>query len=251
MTARLLLMTAVPVLLYAVDDTPTLTIRGKKQSIALLASPSGAHRHAVLFLPGDGGWRGLAIKIGQVVSTWGYDVYGFNTKAYLETFTQGKSCLTRAEMQRDLGNVVAWIRSRGAQDVTLLGWSEGAGMAVLAAHDRAADFDGVLTLGLPESAVLGWSWRDTLAVVAGRASDQPRFSVRPLLPAISQIPLWMIHGSQDEYTDLETASELHALANEPKRLIVINGANHRFDGRREELFRAIHEGLDWVRNSSR
>ena len=28
----------------------------------------------VLFVPGDGGWRGRAIKIAQTIASWGYDV---------------------------------------------------------------------------------------------------------------------------------------------------------------------------------
>jgi fermentation-respiration switch protein FrsA (DUF1100 family) len=107
--------------------------------------------------------------------------------------------------------------------------------------------DGVLALGLPESAVLGWSWKDTLAVVARREPDEPRFSVKPLLPAVSPTPLCMIHASQDEYTTAAMTRSLYILANQPKRLVEIEGGNHRFDGKRAELFQALREGLEWVR----
>lgn len=251
MTARLLLMTLMPFLLQAGEIAPALVIRGKQQSVSLLPSASGSHERAVLFLPGDGGWRGLAITIGQTISQWGYDVYGLDTKRYLEGFSEGESRLAGAVMQRDVREFVAWIRSRGARSVTLLGWSEGAGMAALAAQDRAAVLDGVLTMGLPESAVLGWNWKDTLSVMARREPDQPHFLLRTILPGISPTPLWMIHGSQDAYTSPEIARGLYALAREPKRLVEIEGGNHRFDGKREELFRAIHEGLTWVRTAAR
>lgn len=249
MTARLIPVMLAPLLLQAATP-PTLSIRGREQSVTLVAS-SRDHDKALLFLPGDGGWRGLAITIAQTICGWGYDVFGFDTKRYLEGFSQGGAKLNAAEMRQDLHQVIEWVRSRGAKSVTVLGWSQGAGMAILAAHDRPTGLDGVLTLGLPESAVLGWSWRDTLAVAARREPDEPHFSVQPLLPAVSPTPLWMIHGSQDEYTTSQAATSLYDLANEPKRLIEIDGGNHRFDGKQAELFKALREGLQWVRNTGR
>ena len=35
-------------------------------------------------------------------------------------------------------------------------------------------------------------------------------------------------------------------AREPKRLQEIAGANHSFDGHRNELFRSMKEGLEWI-----
>ena len=249
MSARLMVMIWAPGLLLAGDGGPTLAIRGKEQSVSLLNSTPANHDKAVLFLPGDGGWRGTAITIAQTVSSWGYDVYGFDTKKYLEGFSQGSARLSAAEMRQDLRGVVDWVWSRRPKSVTILGWSQGAGMAVLAAHDKAARVDGVLTLGLPESAVLGWNWKDALAVLARREPDEPHFSVTPLLPAVAPTPLWMIHGSRDEYTTPEATRNLYALAKEPKRLVEIEGGNHRFDGKRSELFQAVREGLEWVRST--
>jgi dienelactone hydrolase len=249
MTFRLVLavMAATPLLVSA--DT-SLAIRGRPQSIALLPSARD-HDRAVLFLPGDGGWRGLAITIAQTICQWGYDVYGFDTKRYLEGFTGGDKSLSADEMRQDLRQVIDWVRSGGARSITVLGWSQGAGMAVLAARERPTGVDGVLTLGLPESAVLGWNWKDSLAVLARREPDEPHFPVRPHLPAVSPTPLWMIHGSLDEYTTPAVASSLYAVAKEPKRIIEIEGGNHRFDGRRDQLFQALREGLEWVRSVAR
>lgn len=109
----------------------------------------------------------------------------------------------------------------------------------------------MITLGLPESAVLGWQWKDTLAVLARREPDEPHFPVRPLLASLAPAPLLMIHGCEDEYTRPAEAREMFALAREPKRLVEIRGANHRFDGRRDELFRAVQEGLAWMASPAR
>jgi pimeloyl-ACP methyl ester carboxylesterase len=132
--------------------------------------------------------------------------------------------------------------------VILVGWSQGAGMAVAAVSGGQArsPIHGVITLGLPESAVLGWDWKATLAIVARRDPDQPTFPVKPLLGNIAPTPIWMIHGSEDEYTTPETARELFQAVSAPKQLREIGGANHRFDGHQDELFRSLKEGLEWI-----
>jgi fermentation-respiration switch protein FrsA (DUF1100 family) len=155
-------------------------------------------------------------------------------------------------MQCDLLDVIAWICSRGAKSVTLLGWSHGAGMAVLAAQNWAeASINGVITLGLPETAVLAWNWTDTIASLVRRDPGQPAFGMSALLPTVAPVPLWMIHGAADEYTSPATAERLYRAAVEPKRLVSIPHANHRFDGARGELFQAVQEGLEWVRGAAR
>ena len=105
---------------------------------------------------------------------------------------------------------------------------------------------GVMTLGLPQTAVLGWDWRATLCSIARREPDQPKFAIKPLLQTGTRAPLWMIHGTKDEYTTPETARGLFQAAAQPKKLEEIPGANHRFDGHLEELYRSMKEGMEWL-----
>jgi pimeloyl-ACP methyl ester carboxylesterase len=246
MTLRLSCIALIPALMLAGETQTSFSIRQKEQPITVLTADSSRRDRAVLFLPGDGGWRGAAISIGQAISGWGYDVYGFDTKHYLEAFTGKSSSLTSDGMRRDLSEVVAWIRSRGARSVIAVGWSQGAGMAVIAALNKGGGVDGVVTLGLPERAALGWNWKDTLASIARREPDEPSFQVKELLPGVAPTPVWMIHGTLDEYTPADTARDMYEAVREPKRLVEIEGANHRFDGRRAELYQALREGLEWI-----
>jgi pimeloyl-ACP methyl ester carboxylesterase len=134
--------------------------------------------------------------------------------------------------------------------VILAGWSQGAAMAVAAAADLPASthgqLAGVVTLGLPESAVLGWDWKASLAVIARREPDQPHFSVTPLLPKVTPKPIWMIHGNDDEYSTPAVARTLFQTASEPKHLDEIAGADHRFYGHRDEFYRSLRRGLEWI-----
>jgi len=232
-----------------------LSIRGQDQDIYFYSGSAGSKwsKPPVLFLPGDGGWRGAAVSIAETISSWGYDVYGFDTKRYLESFTPGNATLEPPQMGQDMESLGQWISARNPGRSVVIGWSQGAGMGVLAIASDGGKylFQGLITLGMPESAVLGWKWKDTLAVLARREPDEPHFAIDPLLPAISPLPLWMIHATGDEYTRPEIARRLFASAKEPKRIQIIEGGNHRFDGRREEFFQSLKEGLAWVTGRSR
>jgi type IV secretory pathway VirJ component len=238
-----------PSLLVAGDSTFAASIRGSHQVLARLAS-TGSAPAAVIFLPGDGGWSGLAVTMGQTIASWGYCVYGFDTRKYLEAFSQEGRQLTREQMAEDLRTTVQQVAAASGRRVILSGWSQGAAMAVAAASDQSLkgrdQLAGVVTLGLPESAVLGWDWKATLAVIARREPDQPHFSVAPLLPKVTPKPIWMIHGDDDEYSTPHVARTLYQSAAEPKHLDEIAGAGHRFDGHRDEFYRSLKRGLQWI-----
>jgi hypothetical protein len=70
--------------------------------------------------------------------------------------------------------------------------------------------------------------------------------VKPLLRGIAPTPVWMIHGSEDEYTSLEAERVLFEAVSEPKRFDAIAGANHRFDGHQDQLYRSLKAGLEWI-----
>ncbi len=239
---------AFPILLLAGDSAVSVPLRGKTQMLARLQPTTSALQTAVIFLPGDGGWRGTAVSISRTISSWGYDVYGFDTKKYLESFSEGGTKLSQQELTADMRSLAGQVAGASKRRVILVGWSQGAGMAVAAASglQSPGPIQGILTLGLPESAVLGWDWKATLAVIARREPDQPSFTVKPLLPKVAPAPLWMICGSDDEYTTVESARSLFHSANEPKRMEEIAGANHRFDGHQDELYSSLKKGLAWI-----
>jgi type IV secretory pathway VirJ component len=247
-TPLLLCLAFIPVLSAASDQSLSLNLRGKMLSLARLQPSHAVSDSAVIFLPGDGGWRGVAISMAKMIASWGYDVYGFDTKRYLEAFSEDGAKLSQDQMAIDMKVLSERVNSAAKKPVLLVGWSQGAGMAVLAASRSPSQalIRGVLTLGLPRSAVLGWDWKATVATVARREPDQPAFSVKPLLANMSPTPICMIYGSQDEYTNPENARDLFEAASEPKRLQQVTGANHRFDGHQDELYRLLKQGLEWI-----
>ncbi len=225
-----------------------LLVRGHPQDLYCYPAAAGPAKGRVLFAPGDGGWRGFAVTIAQTLAGWGYDVCGLDTKRYLESFT-GRTTLSESEVMGDFAQIGRWMTG---ERVTVAGWSEGAGLALLAAAgpDGAKRFNGLVTVGLPEAAILGWRLADTITYLTKEDPNEPRFSTTPYLSRVAPLPLMMIQSSQDEYTKLETVRRLFAAAREPKRLSVINARNHRFDGNREDFFRALRDGIEWINQTA-
>lgn len=245
----LALFVTLPLILPAATEATVLApVRGRTLSLARLESKGESSSVAVIFLPGDGGWRGAAVSMGRTIASWGYDVYGFDTKKYLEAFSDGNAKLSPQDLASDVRLIANQVSGASHRRVVLVGWSQGASMSVAAISGlkAAAPIAGVVTLGLPVTGVLGWDWKATLAIIARREPDQPTFAVKPLLPGASPVPVWMIHGTEDEYTTPEIARSLFQAAHEPKKFEEIDGANHRFDGHQDELYRSLKKGLSWI-----
>jgi uncharacterized protein len=103
--------------------------------------------------------------------------------------------------------------------------------------------------------VAGMSFGSWIALTAG--AEDPRVStligIAPPLSrydfsavAESTKPKFFIQGERDEICPLNDMREFYAGAAEPKELVVIDGANHLFDGKVTEVAEAVEDLLgDW------
>ncbi|MCC6362282.1 MAG: alpha/beta hydrolase [Bryobacterales bacterium] len=224
-------------------------IRGKAVDLYLVsAPPSTSKRPVVLFAPGDGGWRGAAIDFARQIASWGYDVIGLDTRQYLSTFT-GETTLTETDIIGDIGRIARSLAP--GRSVTLAGWSAGAGLMVLAASGEKQLYHGVVTMGLADTNVMGWRLKDNLSYLTGRLPDEPTFSGLRHIPRVAPLPLAMIQSSRDEYVPVEEARRLFAAAGEPKRFVLVEAKNHRFEGNQPEFFRQLRAMIEWVNTTER
>lgn len=252
----LVALVLIPALLAAQNVAPgknSLTVRGRVQYVYFYPGRNSADapQGRILFAPGDGGWRGFATAVAETVANWGYDFYGLDTKQYLESFT-GKTTLTETEVMTDIRAIADWIAPVRAGRVILLGWSEGAGLMVLAAaaEDRNK-YVGVITMGLGDMNVLGWRFADNLTYITKKEPREPAFSSLTFIPRIAPLPIVMIQSSNDEYVARSEADRLFAAAREPKRFILVEARNHRFDGNQDEFFRQLRAAFEWVIQTNR
>ncbi len=228
----------------------TVTVRGQPQDVYYYPAADAAGRTArkVLFLPGDGGWRGFAIDMAKTVASFGYDTYGWDIKRYLEGFTSGGTTLRETDVMNDSRTLAQWMTQGKSEPVTVAGWSEGAGLGLLAVAAAAnkQTFAGLVAIGMPDYAFLGWRWSDNITYLTKKDPNEPKFDTLPYMGKVAPLPLAMIHSSQDEYVSAEMVKKLFQSAAEPKRFFLINARNHRYDGNREDFFRALREALEWV-----
>jgi uncharacterized protein len=227
-------------------DENIVTIRGQRQEVHHYPPTAPSLNQKVLFIPGVGGWFGWAITIAETMASWGYDVEGLDTKVYLDGFSR-RAGLTQADVMGDLHELVDWMTNRSGERVALVGWSEGAGLSVLAA---AADgskrvLTGIAVFGLGDENAIAWHRMDNLESLI-KKPNEPTFRASDYIAKISPLPFFMIQSTHDQYTPPDEAQRLFALAQEPKRFVMVEGRDHRFDGNQEEFFRTLRQALEWI-----
>jgi hypothetical protein len=221
-------------------------IRGKTQQLQLYGPETG---NPVILSSGDLGWAGLVTHVAEFLAGRGYRVIGLNSREYLAGFTTRTSALNPADVPRDYRALIDLARQKSAAKPILAGISEGAGLSVLAATDPSnrAAVQGILGLGLPDQNELGWKWQDFTIWVTKKTPDEPSFMVEDIIGKVSPTPLAEIHATHDEFLPLDKAKTMFARAGEPKKMWVVEAANHRFSDNRDELDRRIVEALDWIK----
>jgi len=229
----------------------TVTIRGQAQSLHVYGARGGI---PIVVSSGDGGWIHLGPHVAEVLAAKGFFVVGFDVKAYLERFTSGKVTLRPEDEPGDY-KAIANFAARGAtQKPILIGVSEGAGLSVLAASDprMKTEVAGVIGLGLPELNELGWRWKDAIIYLSHRAPDEPTFSVSTIIDRLAPVPLGAIHSTHDEFVPIAEVQRVLEHANDPKKLWIIEAADHRFSDNLTEFDQCLLEAITWItRHSAR
>jgi uncharacterized protein len=223
-----------------------VVVHGQAQDIYFYPAQGTTHG-TVLFLPGDGGWRGFAIDLAQVMARAGYAVYGLDTKRYLESLND-KTPRHEMDVMNDFHDIALWITQGQPERISLVGWSEGAGLCLLGAASPEGKnlFTGLVTLGLPEQNILGWRLADYLTWITKKTPNEPVFRSIDYIRRVTPLRLWMLQSTRDEYIPLNKGRDMFAAASEPKRFSAIDASNHRFEGNQKELFRLLEEGLRWL-----
>ena len=122
---------------------------------------------------------------------------------------------------------LAYLKENGIEEVVLLGHSQGGAMGAyyLANSDKQAEFSAFVTIG-------------TFNSDNDDAQDSTKWMRRIKLPMLD------LQGSEDLDTVLKhAASRLEILSDAPSAQVTVEGANHFFDGKEEELVGAVN---DWL-----
>ncbi len=231
--------------------TENLLLRSKTQSVAVYDPRPDSQRRAfqVVVTSGDLGWIGLSADIAEHLQANAYRVIGFNSRAYLSSFTTRDSALKPEDVSEDLRTLLGWAASSPASvhAFVLIGVSEGAGLSVVGAGQlpQLQTLKGVIALGLPRETTLGWRWTDFPMWVTKRNPREPLTATSTYLSQL-RTPFVMIHSTHDEWDPIESARAMFALAPEPKKFFAIAASNHRFSDRLPEVLTQIDSALAWM-----
>jgi pimeloyl-ACP methyl ester carboxylesterase len=224
-----------------------VTIRSQMQKVYFYPRADATQHPTILFVPGDRGCEGFAITIAQKLSQLGHDIYCLDTRHYLESFT-GHGGLTTTDIASDFSQLARWIEPNRKTRILLIGWSEGAGLGLAATADAANQviFLGLVAIGMPESNILAWHWKDITASLTKTVPHEPTFKSADFIGRVSPLPLFVIASTSNEYVTPEATRAMYAVAAQPKKLVLVNARDHKYSGNAEGFFRALEEGLAWI-----
>jgi type IV secretory pathway VirJ component len=228
-----------------VETRQTLNIRGHDQMLHLYGTRAGT---PVIVSSGDGGWVHLGPHVAEVLSANGFFVVGFDAKAYLESFTNGTTTLRVEDEPTHYKAIIDFARGGTNRKPVLVGVSEGAGLSVLAATDPSNKeaVAGVIGLGLCDLTELAWRWNDMVIYLTHGTPHERTFSVKAIVDRMAPVPLAAIHSTHDEFVPLGEVQQVIERAGQPKRLWVVNAANHRFSDNVAGFDRALLEAVTWI-----
>jgi len=224
-----------------------ILLRGHPQEVRIYGVRGSGD--PVIVSSGDGGWVHLAPQVAEFLAAKGFFVIGFDAKAYLESFTSDNSTLRPEDEPGDFRTLVAYAARGSSRKPILIGVSEGAGLSVLAATqpEIKKEIAGVIGLGLPDMNELGWRWKDAMIYLSHRHPNEPMFSSAAVIGNVAPVPLAAIHSTNDEFVPLSEVQRVIAAAKEPKKLWVINAANHRFSDNVAEFNQRLLDAIAWLK----
>ena len=230
------------------QTTQELSIRAHRQLLHLYGSPTAV---PVIVSSGDGGWIHLGPHVAEMLSDRGCFVVGVDVKAYLTAFTAGPDALRTSDVPRDFETLAAFASRTTGRKPILIGVSEGAGLSVLAAADANAkrSVAGVIGLGLTETNELGWRWTDSLTYLTHRVPNEPTFSAAAIVSRVAPLPLALVQSTHDEFVSAEQTRRIFADADAPKRLWMVESANHRFSDNLPTLDAKLIEAIEWIQHT--
>ena len=206
--------------------------------------------------------KGRFTRLGEELSPRGYNVFSFDFAGCGES---EDVLLTSGQQQDDLRSAIAYAKSRGMKRIALVGNSMGSYMALRVATPEIETM--LLLAALTGPTQYDWEafyspeqmreWRETghvtmtrdepyfrRTVVDGKLLDEcGSFDQRELLRTV-KCPVLIIHGDGDEEERklLAQSRKGMELLSPESRLVVLPGANHRMEGRLDEI---VELAKDW------
>jgi hypothetical protein len=222
---------------------------GAPLQLQIYQQANAKNQSLVFFSSGDGGWSPFCAEVAAHVAATGKTVVGFNLKEYLTTFASSQKPVTAEELARDYNDLIKAALSRPGVDpqgqVTLAGWSLGAGYSVLVSSDNNLrnQIGRVVAISLPTYNELAWKPTDALIYITHGTPREKVFDAQDYLPRLAPVPLAMLNATNDDTSPLAEAHTLFDKATGVKRFYAVTASGHHFEGGEAEFYRDLDESL--------
>lgn len=219
-----------------------VALRLRPVVIHLTADPTRASDSLVLYVTGDGGWRGKDREVYQQLQQWGYATAGVSAPDYLKSLPGESGTTTPSRLAVDFGRIIETSRHAlqlaDAVPVVLVGVSRGADLVIVAAGQPTlrASLAGVVAIGLT---------REEEYVHRRRRAGEA-IQLYPYLARLGSLPVSLIQSTGDNYVPAQEARGLFGADTPQRRLQAIDARNHSFAGARPALYDALHASLVWL-----
>jgi type IV secretory pathway VirJ component len=222
-----------------------------------LSRPSASPQQMplVLFITGDGGWRGKDLDAFNHLIGWGYPVVGLSAPEYLRPLGQGQ--LPPQVLADDIATIIAGgdqgLHLPASIPVLLVGVSRGADLVVVAAAQRSlrAPVQGVLAVALTkEEEYVRRGRRRAVAPAATATTEtdgEASTMARPYV-ALRRVaaPVSLIQSTNDQYVRAADARQMFGPDTDARQFHAIKSRNHSFSDARGLLYDTMRTSLQWI-----
>ena len=199
--------------------------------------PAPNSQRAVVVCHGLGANRGLFLGVAPFLQRAGYTVLMFDFRGHGDS--GGHTISFGADEARDVAGAVSFLKARGFSRVALYGFSMG-GAAVLNSAAKLpvdavvvdstfTDFAPLVAQNLPSVPQALKQTAVTIIDIYGQlevGASLHQISTRTHIASISPRPLLVVHGTGDQLIPFSQAQTIHRLAQHPKQLWLVKGADH-------------------------
>jgi pimeloyl-ACP methyl ester carboxylesterase len=228
----------------------TVTLNG--HSLTLHLAPARARTLPLLvFTTGDGGWRGTDLEVFRKLVKWGYPAVGFSAPEYVKYLRGENATTTPFRLAHDYEEIIEaaklGLELPGSTPVVMVGVSRGAGLAVVAAGQRALrdQLAGVIAIALTkEEEHVQWFRRTP--DVPRRSRVRVMLDIYEYLPRLGSVPISVIQSTHDNYLPAEAARGLFGSDTDRRQFHAVEARNHSFSGGRDTLYETLQGSLDWL-----
>jgi len=218
-------------------STPTSSIRslfldgpaGRLEALLNAGADSASHAAVVCHphpLFGGTLHNKVVFHAMKALNSFGFPVLRFNFRG--AGLSQGEHDQGNGEVD-DVRTALDWLDAEYHLPLVFAGFSFGAAVGL-----RAACADARVRLGIGVG---------TPVVPVAEAAEEPRVYALDFLRQCAK-PKLFVSGARDQFGPRAQLEALVASVSEPKKLVIIEGADHFFEGRLRELREAIET---WVR----